>query len=271
VGAAAVGGVCRPARAGLARESTVAPGGQHAQQPVADGLPSLHCWPGIVLGRQPAASGVRLALPVRLCNAAAGITALVLQFADGLALAAATQGRQPPVRGPRQDDASAWRGIARAAGAAGALVLAFALGAHWGGRGVQPAAGVPGEPGDSFAATIATVLRYHEASSSSRSGVLRRAPAVDWGAQQAPFKSYPESPHFALPRAAPGEAGSRSLGAMLRGPAAPGSGRALDLAAVGQLLHLTAGVTARRGGLALRAAPPPAPFFLPSFTCWSGA
>jgi len=161
----------------------------------------------------------------------------------------------PPVRGPRQDDASAWRGIARAAGAAGALVLAFALGAHWGGRGVQPAAGVPGEPGDSFAATIATVLRYHEASSSSRSGVLRRAPAVDWGAQQAPFKSYPESPHFALPRAAPGEAGSRSLGAMLRGPAAPGSGRALDLAAVGQLLHLTAGVTARRGGLALRAAP----------------
>ena len=162
---------------------------------------------------------------------------------------------QPPVRGPRQYGASDWRGIARIAGAAGALALAFALGAHWGGRGVQPAVGVPGEPGDSFSATIATVLRYHEASSSSRSGVLRRAPAVDWGAQQAPFKSYPASPQIALPRAAPGEAGSRSLGAMLRGPAAPASGRALDLSAVGQLLHLTAGVTARRGGLALRAAP----------------
>jgi len=160
-----------------------------------------------------------------------------------------------PAPQSRPASASAWRGSARVAAAAGALVLAFALGAHWGGRGVQPAAGVPGEPGDSFAATIATVLRYHEASSSSRSGVLRRAPAVDWGAQQAPFKSYPASPQIALPRAVPGEASSRSLGAMLRGPAAPASDRAIDLAAVGHLLHLTAGVTARRGGLALRAAP----------------
>jgi SagB-type dehydrogenase family enzyme len=39
---------------------------------------------------------------------------------------------------------------------------------------------------------------------------------------------------------------------MLSAPAAPAL---LDLAAVGRLLHLTAGVTARRGGLALRAAP----------------
>ena len=161
----------------------------------------------------------------------------------------------PPAHQARPAGASAWRGSAPVAGAAGALLLAFALGAHWGERGVQPGAAAPGGRSDSFAAAIATVLQYHETSSSSRSGVLRRAPAVDWGAQQAPFKRYPASPHIALPRAVPGDSGSRSLGAMLRGPAASASGRTLDLAAVGQFLHLAAGVTARRGGLALRAAP----------------
>lgn len=155
----------------------------------------------------------------------------------------------------RPAGARAWRGSVLIAGIAGALVLAFALGAHWGARGVPPPVGVTDARGDTLAAAIATVLRYHEASSSSRSGMLRRAPAVDWGAQRPPFKSYPASPHIALPRAVPDDADSRSLGAMLRGPAAPHPGQALDLAAVGQLLHLTAGVTARRGGLALRAAP----------------
>lgn len=148
----------------------------------------------------------------------------------------------------------AWRGMAQATGAAGALALAFALGAHWGGRSAQPA-DAPATPSGSLTAEIATVLRYHEASSSSRSSVFRRAPAVDWGAQPAPFKQYPAAPHVALPRAAPGDAGPRGLGAMLRGSAASASSQLLDLAAVGQLLHLTAGVTAKRGGLALRAAP----------------
>ncbi|MGW8391545.1 SagB/ThcOx family dehydrogenase [Pseudoduganella sp. HUAS MS19] len=145
------------------------------------------------------------------------------------------------------------RASVRAVGAAGALALAFALGAHWSGQGRRTAPGSPEADGD--AAAIATVLRYHDASSTSRSGVLRRAPAVDWGTQPAPFKAYPAAPHIALPRALPDDPGTRSLGAMLRGSATKPSARALDLAAVGQLLHLTAGVTARRGGLALRAAP----------------
>ncbi len=147
------------------------------------------------------------------------------------------------------------RGAARVAGAAGAVVLAFALGVHWGGRGAPPVAGEQVLIGDALAADIETALHYHEASSSSRSGVLRRGPAVDWGSQPAPFKTYPEAPHITLPHAQASDAGSRSLGAMLHGLADPASPRKLDLSAVGQLLHLTAGVTARRGGLALRAAP----------------
>ena len=141
------------------------------------------------------------------------------------------------------------RRIMLVASAAAALGLAFSLGAHWGGRQAAP---MPQTAALGPAPDIATVLRYHEASSSSRSGLLRRAPAVDWGAQPAPFKSYPAARHFPLPRAEPGSAGPRSVGTMLKGPAQASH---LDLAAVGQLLHLTAGVTARRGGLALRAAP----------------
>jgi SagB-type dehydrogenase family enzyme len=144
---------------------------------------------------------------------------------------------------------AARRRIMLIAGAATALALAFTLGAHWAGRQAGPA---PSPAALGPASDIATVLRYHEASSSSRSGLLRRAPEVDWGAQPAPFKSYPAARHLALPRAAPGGTGQRSLGAMLKGAA---NARRLDLAAVGQLLHLTAGVTARRGGLALRATP----------------
>lgn len=144
---------------------------------------------------------------------------------------------------------------ARVAGAVGGVLLGFALGVYWGGHDRPPAAGTSAPPGDAVAADIATVLRYHEASSSSRRGVLRRAPAVDWGSQPAPFKAYPAAPQLALPRAAAGDGDARSLGAMLRGPSGPGAPRVLDLAALGRLLHLTAGVTARRGGLALRAAP----------------
>ena len=147
-----------------------------------------------------------------------------------------------------------WRGGARLAGAAGALALAFALGSHWGGPGLAPAP--PATPAHAGAtqADVATVLRYHEASSASRGGLLRRAPEVDWGGQPAPFKAYPAAPHIVLARAAPDKDGARNLDAMLRGPFAPPS-QAMDLADVGQLLHLAAGVTARRGGLALRAAP----------------
>ncbi|WP_374580956.1 SagB family peptide dehydrogenase [Pseudoduganella sp.] len=145
-----------------------------------------------------------------------------------------------------------WRPSARLAAVAGALALAFALGAHWGGRGAGPAG--PG-PAAGPLDGVQTVLQYHAASSSSRSAVFGHAPPVDWGSQPAPFKSYPALPQIALPRAAPAIDGARSLGAMLRAPAAARGQAPLDLAALGQLLHLTAGITARRGGLALRAAP----------------
>ncbi|MCE3263645.1 MAG: hypothetical protein K0R43_2724 [Pseudoduganella sp.] len=142
-----------------------------------------------------------------------------------------------------------WRRAGLAAGAAAVLVLAFALGAHWGGRSAAPTAPLPpATPGRD----VAAVLHYHAASSASRRGLLARAPAVDWGAQPAPFKSYPDAPHIDLPRAAPAADAVRSVGAMLSAPAAAAT---LDLAAVGRLLHLSAGVTARRGGLSLRAAP----------------
>lgn len=148
-----------------------------------------------------------------------------------------------------------WRGAARQAGAVAAMALAFALGVHWGGRSAAP---VPSLAAGGAEDGVRTVLQYHAASASSRSAVFGHAPPVDWGGQPAPFKSYPGLPQVALARAAPALDGARSLGAMLRAPAAhaTASGPAmLDITAVGQFLHLTAGVTARRGGLALRAAP----------------
>lgn len=138
---------------------------------------------------------------------------------------------------------------------AASLALAFALGVHWAGRGVQP---TPSLRTDGPEAGVQTVLQYHAASTSSRSAVFGHAPPVDWGDQPAPFKSYPGLPQVALPHAAPAADGARSLGAMLRASAAhttPPGPAMLNRAALGHLLHLTAGVTARRGGLALRAAP----------------
>lgn len=154
----------------------------------------------------------------------------------------------PPALGSR-------RGAASVVVAALALASAFALGVHWAGRGTAPASSLRA---DDAATGVQTVLQYHAASASSRSAVFGHAPPVDWGDQPAPFKSYPGLPQVFLPRAAPAADGTRSLGAMLRAPAARaalGGPAMLNMPAVGQLLHLTAGVTARRGGLALRAAP----------------
>jgi SagB-type dehydrogenase family enzyme len=170
------------------------------------------------------------------------------------------QRQMPPAveAGPGRDKPrrmAPWRPGRQALGAGAAALLAFALGMHWGGRDSPPARHLDSAPGHFPAHGVETVLRYHAESSSSRGGLLRRAPAVDWGTQPAPFKSYPDAPHVPLPRAVAGNGGGHALSAMLRGPKAPGAARRLDLADVGRLLHLTAGVTARRGGLALRAAP----------------
>ena len=87
-------------------------------------------------------------------------------------------------------------------------------------------------PGD---AAMAFVARYHALSSHSRTGVLARAPGVEWGDPPPAFLSRP-GPTLALP--AP------------TAEAAPAS-----LAALATLLWHTAGISTWRGGLALRCAP----------------
>jgi len=124
-----------------------------------------------------------------------------------------------------------------------ALVAAFWLGAQF--------AGTPAPHAASADDPIQAVLRFHEYSSESRTSAFRRAPVPALDVQPPVFKSYPDAPHIPLARGAPSQDG-RTLSAMLRGP---GAARPLTLAALGQILFLSAGVTAHRGGLALRAAP----------------
>lgn len=129
--------------------------------------------------------------------------------------------------------------------AAGALALAglgLALGAaYWlglrhGRTELHVAAGA-GPGGDTG---LALIEAFHEHSSHSRAGVLRRAPAADWGGAPPPFKSLPERPLLALPPAWRG---------------APARPPALHAQALATLLWHAAGVTAERGGLQLRASP----------------
>ncbi len=126
-------------------------------------------------------------------------------------------------------------------------VLAAVLGAYLFGAN-QAATPLPSvassDPG------IAAVLRFHEFSSESRRAAFTRAPALDWGEAPADFKSYPAHPHIRLVR---GAAAQRGLSESLRGSAPPT--QQLGLSELGDLLYLSAGVTERRGGKALRAAP----------------
>jgi SagB-type dehydrogenase family enzyme len=130
-----------------------------------------------------------------------------------------------------------------------ALALAFFIGTRQGGgepalqwRDTAPAGATTG-------ATDA-VIRYHEYSSQSRSSVFQRAPGVEWGEPPPVFKRYPERQHVALARGSPG---GHALSDVLR-TAAPRMQR-LQLRELGEILYLAAGVTQRRGGNALRAAP----------------
>lgn len=100
---------------------------------------------------------------------------------------------------------------------------------------VQPAgAGDPRDPGDSG---LALVERYHAMSSHARERLWQQAPAVAWGAAPPPHKPW-----------APGAA---RLGL----PPVSGAAAAPGLTALGTLLWHGAGITAQRGGLALRASP----------------
>lgn len=150
---------------------------------------------------------------------------------------------------PVQATATASAPRRRAAFAAIALV-ALAVG-YWIGvrQSDAPTAQLPpaGATG-----SAAAVLRYHELSSESRSGVFLRAPDLAWGNAPPPFKAYPGKPSMALPaRPHLHPAATQPLAGSLRGPA---PARALDTATLGQVLYLAAGVT-QRGDYAKRAAP----------------
>jgi SagB-type dehydrogenase family enzyme len=100
------------------------------------------------------------------------------------------------------------------------------------------------------AAAVGALIRYHEFSSDSRASVFTRAPGIEWGTAPPSFKSYPDARHISLER---GNVGMLGLSDALR--AVPPRVQRLGLAELGDILFLAAGVTARRGGNALRAAP----------------
>lgn len=107
-------------------------------------------------------------------------------------------------------------------GATASLGAAFWLGLRQGRTEIRvPAGGPAGDQG------LALVTQFHELSSHSRQGVLRRAAGADWGEAPPPFKTYPGAPRIELDR-------SRGSGA---------------------LLWHVAGVRERRGGIAFRTAP----------------
>ena len=130
--------------------------------------------------------------------------------------------------------------VTKAAALVLSLAAAFYVGTRQGGADLQLAAG----PGQQH-----PVARYHAFSSESRASVFQRAPGVAWGTAPPVFKSYPDAVHVALEKGGPG---ALTLGQALSA-AAPA--RPLTLAALGRVLHLSSGVTLRRGGHALRAAP----------------
>lgn len=152
------------------------------------------------------------------------------------------------LRGPRAAShaAPAAAGGARA-WAKGALVVAAVTAAYFagGGREQGPAAPVAGAVDG-----VAAVVSFHEYSSESRGKAFRRTPGIDWGDAPPPFKSYPDARHIPLGR---GSVGTAGLSAALRGPVP--RAQAMTLKDLGDILQLAAGVTLRRGGNALRAAP----------------
>jgi SagB-type dehydrogenase family enzyme len=117
---------------------------------------------------------------------------------------------------------------------------AFVLGMRHGRSELRvewPAPGDGAPAADPAAAALALVERYHAYSTHSRTGLLLRAPGVDWGDPPPAFKRYPRAARVALPR--------------------PGTlpGTPFDLAALAAVLWHTAGITASRAPVKLRASP----------------
>jgi SagB-type dehydrogenase family enzyme len=154
----------------------------------------------------------------------------------------ARPGAARAARGPAPAQPSR-RSLLGLVGACAAAGFAFVLGLRHG-RSVLTVAPAPGRDAagaDPLASTdglaLALVERFHAFSSHSRTGVLRRAPAVDWGERPEPFKLATGRPGVPLP---PPGATRRTLP---------------DRSALGDILWHTAGATERRGGLHLRASP----------------
>jgi len=110
---------------------------------------------------------------------------------------------------------------------------------------IEPAAGQgAGIAADNAAMALALMEEFHEFSTHSRAGVLRRAPGVDWGDPPPPFKPYPvmSGPaRLVLPSPQ-----------MARGIT---DGRPFDASALGSVLWHTAGISQRSGTIAFRTSP----------------
>jgi SagB-type dehydrogenase family enzyme len=121
-----------------------------------------------------------------------------------------------------------------------ALAGAYVVGTRQGGGELRVAAGAVADD---------VVAQYHAYSSESRASVFRRAPGVAWGDPPPPFKSYPGAVQVRLEKGGPARL------TLAQAIVAPAPAAVLDLAALGRMLHLSAGITLERGGQRLRAAP----------------
>jgi SagB-type dehydrogenase family enzyme len=128
----------------------------------------------------------------------------------------------------------------------GVLAFVFFLGMRQSSNAPELRWNIPGEN----TGPIQALIRYHEFSSESRLSVFRRAPGIDWGAPPPAFKFYPNKTHISLTNKNTGE---RGLSAMIR--AATQRETALRLDELGELLYLSAGITAWRSDTAYRTAP----------------
>jgi SagB-type dehydrogenase family enzyme len=126
-----------------------------------------------------------------------------------------------------------------------ALAIAFFLGTRQGGGDTPNLPHTPRESATAAPAATDAVVLYHEFSSESHGSVFRRAPGVDWGAAPPDFKIYADVPHVVLARRGTPE--DMPLGEALRRRAA-GTAR-LSLRELGDMLYLSAGITATRGGI----------------------
>jgi len=157
-----------------------------------------------------------------------------------------TRLRGTPAPAHAENLPSGRRGALAALGVLLATGVAFVLGMRHGrsdlrivpviGTGAGAGAGASAA-GDPAALALELIERFHAFSSHSRTGVLLRAPGVDWGDPPDPFKRYAGAPRVRLP------------------PPRTAPGAAFDLAALGAVLWHVNGVTADRGGLNLRASP----------------